>query len=154
MARLKLCVNFEDYELAANAWKTAAAIKAPANQMVAITNLWVSMNGVAGDAEHAKVRLRRIQAGTGTGTTVTPAKVDNTRTATPQSTARVNFTVEPTDDGDLTLYPHKVHPQGASSKDTTFSDVVLKEGTEIALQIKLPNGATAVKTDGHVEIEE
>jgi len=155
MARLNLCVNWDDFQLGVDAWKTVASVKAPANQMVAVKGFWVCGNGVAGDAEHLKVRLRRVVADSGTGTTFVPVKTNNVMTATAQCTARVKFTVEPTDSGtDQSIYPHKTHPQGSSTKDCTFEDAVIKEGTELALQVKVPSGGVAVYTDGHLNIEE
>lgn len=154
MAGLNLSVNFDDVALVVGSYKTVAAVQAPANQMVRIKGFWVCTNGIAGDAEHIYVRLTRTTA-SGTGTTITPVKLNNALTATAQCVCKVNFTVEPTLDGTLPyIYPHKIHPQGASAKDCSFDEVYIKEGCQIALQVQVPSGGTIVKCSGHLLIEE
>ena len=154
MAGLNLCVNWIDVALASGSYKTMCAIKAGADQMVRIKSIWQSSAGIAGDAEPLSVRLCRIVADSGTGTGTTPQKLNNALTATPRSTCRNNFTVEPTESGTAPyIFPHKSHPQGASSKECSFDDVFVNEDTEIAVQIKLPSGG-AINNTGHVIIEE
>lgn len=155
MAGLNCSVNWDDVTLAVGSYKTVASVNAPANHMVRVKSLWVCANGVAGDAEHLYVRLCRVTETTGTGDTITPQKLNNALTATPQSVARVNFTAEPTADGTLPyIFPHKIHPQGSSAKDCSFDDVYIKEDTELSVQVKVPSGGTAVKCSGHLIIEE
>jgi hypothetical protein len=155
MAGLNCSVNFDDVTLAVGSYKTVASVQAPANHMVRVKSLWVCANGVAGDAEHLYVRFCRVTGATGTGTAITPQKLNNALTATPLSTARVNFTVEPTADGTLPyIFPHKIHPQGASAKEASFDECFIKEATELSLQVQVPSGGTAVKCSGHLIIEE
>jgi hypothetical protein len=155
MAGLNLSVNFDDVTLSVDAYKTVASIQAPTNHMVRVKSLWVCANGVAGDAEHLYVRLCRVTGATGTGTAVTPQKLNNGLSCAALSTARVNFTGEPTADGTLPyIYPHKIHPQGASAKEASFDECFIKEGTELALQVKVPSGGTPVECSGHLIIEE
>lgn len=155
MAGLNLSISFDDVTLTVGSFKTVLCVKAPTNQMVRVKSIWQAFSGVAGDAAPLDVRLMRTTAASGTGITVVAQKLCTSLSATAQTTARKNFTVEPTADGtDPYLYWHKVHPQGASAKESTFDECFIKEGTELALQIKVPSGGTAVTTSGHMIVEE
>lgn len=157
MARLDCCVNFRNLQLAAAAtWKTMASIEAPAEQMIAIKRIKITGNGIAGDAEPIEVRLTRVEASSGTGTATTPQKINNALTATPQATARVAFSSEPTEDGtDPYLYPSKFHPQGGSVDELTFDgEIIVAEGTELALEMQVPTAGTQIYVSGHIIYEE
>lgn len=155
MARLKASLNFFDVQLAAGAWHTVAAIKAPANAPVQILKYVITGSGIAGDAVPCDVRFTRITADSGTGTTTTPIKLNNGIDATVQSVARVDFgggANEPTESGTAPyLYPQKFHPQSGIMADVTFDDCFVKEGTEIALEAYAP---VSIDVTGHIVFEE
>ena len=155
MARLDCGVYFEDVALSVNAWKTIASLKAPANQMLALKRAKVCGEGIAGDAAPIGVRLARITADSGTGTAVTPRKLNNALTATPQGAARINFTDAPTvAPAAEHLLAGKFHPQGGQVDELVLGEVLLKEGTEIALQCFVPAGGSAINVSGHLNYEE
>ncbi len=146
MSLLDCVVPFEDVATTQNAWKTLASIKAPSDQMLVLTRAEYFPNGTAGDAKHLKARVVRITADSGTGTSITPKKLNNAFGTTPRATARWNFSAEPTV-GDV-LYPSHVHPQGAFAREMRFDGCAVEEGTEIALQVFLLTGETVVNVTG------
>jgi hypothetical protein len=148
MALLDCVTPFEDVDTVANAWKTLASLKAPSDQMLSLKRAEWFPNGVAGDAKHLKARMVRITADSGTGTAITPKKLNNAFGCTPRATARWNFTVEPTV-GDV-LYPSHVHPQGAFAREMTFDGIAVEEGTEVAIQVFMATGETVVKVAGGI----
>jgi hypothetical protein len=155
MAGVGLSVNFDNVALAVGSFKTVAAVKAPTNQMVRLKSFGFSTDGIAGDAVPLEYRLARITAASGTGTATTPIKLNNAMTVTVQTTARKNFTSEPSDSGTAPyLYPGLIHPQGGLSRDVTFDDIFIDGGTELALQVKVPTGGTAVNATGCLLVEE
>lgn len=153
MARLEFSAGFTDVATAAAAWKTVLSLRAPANQLVAVKRVKIHGAGIAGDAEPFRMRLARVQAGTGTATTSAGLKLNNAIGATVQTVVKVNFTSEPTDDGTAPyLYPDKFHPQGGKGDETTFDNLTIAHATELALQVYAPAGDTAVA--GHIIAEE
>jgi len=155
MAGLNCSANFEDVAGTAGSWKTLLTLKAPTNQMLRIRRVKICGLGTAGDAKPIGVRLTRVSQGTGTGTTKTPQKLNNALTVTVQATQRINFTVEPTEDGtDPYLYAGKFHPQGGLVDDLPFDDLIVKENTEVALEVKIESGQTAITMSGHLIYEE
>jgi hypothetical protein len=155
MAGLGESVNFAAVATTVASYKTIASVRAPANQMVQLKGFSAHAAGVAGDAAPLPFRLCRVTAGTGTGTATTPIKTNNGLTCTPQATARVNFSAEPTADGtEPYLYPGLFHPQGGITREVEFNDCWIKEGTELALQVQVPTGGTAVTLTGHLLVEE
>lgn len=155
MARLDCGVYFEDVALTADAWVTVASLKAPANQMLALKRVKICGEGVAGDAKPLGVRVSRVTADSGTGTAATPRRLNNALTASPQATARTTFTVEPTTApaGEY-LFAGKFHPQGGTVDELVLGEVLVKEGTETAVQVKLPAGQSVINVSGHVNYEE
>ena len=155
MAGVGLSIGFDEVELVVDAWKTVASVKAPANQMVKLNSIALHADGIAGDAKPLLLRLARVVAGSGSASAATPQKLNNALTVTPQTTARKNFTTEPTADGtDPYIRPGLFHPQGGIIRDDTFSGLYLKEGSELAVQVKVPSGGVAVKVTGGAEVEE
>ena len=154
MAGLRCSVNFDMTDVAADAWKTVCALKAPTNQMLKLLKANFFPNGTTGDAPHIDLRLTRITAASGTGTAVTPIKLNNAFSCTPQATARMAFTSEPTEDGTSPyIYPSRTHPQGALMNEVVFDEVGIKEGTELALQCKVVT-TTGIDPRGHLIYEE
>lgn len=154
MAGLVCSVNFDVTNIAADAWVTVASLRAPTNQMLKLLKANFFPNGTSGDAPHIDLRLSRVTAGSGTGTAVTPVKVNNAFTCTPQATARIAFTAEPTADGTLPfIYPSRTHPQGALMNEVVFDTVGVKEGTELALQAFVVT-TTGLDPRGHLIYEE
>jgi len=160
MAGLNLSHSFRDVTLSVGSWKTVASWRAPGgggtnDQMVRLSSLKLASNGQSGDSEALGIRLARVQAGTGTATTQTPQKVNNALSAVPRSICKVNFTAEPTDDGTSPyLFEDKFHPQGGNVQNWEFDEFIVKEGTEVAVQLMVPTGGTAVKVSGHLIGEE
>lgn len=155
MACLEVSAGFTDVTLSVNAWKSVVSIKAPANQMIRIRSLKFCGNGIAGDAEPCGLRWADVQASTGTATTYTPQKVNRQIGVTVQSVTRHTFTAEPTDNGTAPyIFPDKFHPQGGISNSFEFSNFIIQAGGEMALQLFVPTGGTAIKVSGHVLYEE
>lgn len=160
MAGLKLSHSFRDVVLSVGSWKSVASWRAPGgggtnDQMVRLSSLKLAASGQSGDAEALGFRIARVQAGTGTGTSQAPQKLNNALTAVPRSTCRHTFTAEPTDDGTSPyLFEDKFHPQGGDVQNWEFDDFLVKEGTEVAVQIIVPTGGTAIKVSGHIIGEE
>lgn len=156
MARVNICLGFTDAATVAGAWKTLASLRAPANQIVALKRVRLHGEGIAGDAKPIGVRLCRITPGNGSATTVTPLKLNNALSLTVQTVGRITFTgTEPTDDGTAPyLMPDKFHPQGGKGDEMTFDDFLIANGTELALQVLVPSGQTAIPVSGHMVAEE
>ncbi|MFH0903175.1 MAG: hypothetical protein V2A73_21310 [Pseudomonadota bacterium] len=155
MAGNVFCIGFTDVVTVVNTWKTMASIRAPTNQMVHVKRVKVVGAGIAGDAEPLGVRLARVTAGTGTRTVAVAQKLNNALPCAVQSTVCVNFTAAPTDSGtDPWLYPSRFHAQGGQADDVTFDDLWIAENTELALQVRVPSGGTAITATGHIVAEE
>jgi len=154
MARLRLCGNWEDVALAVGSWKTVASVKAGADQVELIKRVRLATDGIAGDAKPLEFRMQRVTAGTGTGVTVTASKLNETNGTTPRSVFRNNFTAGPTEASNGVLGQDKFHPQGGEYQDFSFEDLEVAQGNEIAVQVKVPSGGTAVNCSGHIIYEE
>lgn len=155
MAGLKCCANFEDILTVVGSWKTVISLRATLYDIVRVCRVKIHGEGIAGDAKPVAVRLTRVVASSGTGTTGLAIKLNNAFPLTPETVVRYNFTVEPTETGTTPyLYVSKFHPQGGQADDITFDDLMIDSGTELALQIKVPAGGTAINVTGHIIIEE
>jgi hypothetical protein len=154
MARLFMCLNWEDVTLSVNAWKTVGAIKAGSSQGLVLERVRMATSGVAGDAIPLEVRLQPITADSGTGTNATPSKRKRTNSVSTRATCRVNFSAEPTSTANSHVGQDKFHPQGGELQDLKFDEVELAGGEEIAIQVKVPGGQTAVACSGHAFWEE
>lgn len=155
MARLEFNAGFSNVNGAVGSWKGILSVRAPTNQVVAVKRVKISGHGTSGDAKPIDVRLTRISAGTGTATTITPQKLNNIYTATVQSVAKKDFTVAPTEDGtDPHIYEGNLHPQTGFVDELTFSDLTIKEGTELLLEVKIPSSESQIPFSGHMICEE
>lgn len=97
-----------EVSLAAATAKTVLQVTAPANQRVKIKGWGVYFDGTSVSAEPVEIKLMR-QTTSGTMTSVTPEKCDDSLPETVQSTAGVNASVEPTYGG--VLQYREIHPQ-------------------------------------------
>lgn len=154
MAKLNLCVSWEDVALVAGSWKTVAGIQAGTDQVVSLKRVRLATSGVAGGAKPLEFRLHRITAASGTGTAFTPVTVNESNTTTKRSTCRVNFSAEPTLTANKYLFQDKFHPQGGLAHEYSFSDVEIAAAAETVIQVKLPSAETVVNCSGHAVYEE
>jgi hypothetical protein len=150
MAGLKLCVCWEDVLLVVGSWKTVGSIRAGSDQKVQLEGSRLATDGIAGDAKSLEFRIQPVTAGSGTGTAITPSKVQGFDATTPRSIARVNFSAEPTATANAVLCQDKFHPQGGEWQDFTFKDVYTAAAGEVAVQVKVPSGQVAVNCSGHL----
>lgn len=97
--------------LAATTTLTIVQLVAGTNHAITVLGWGVSFNSVAAADEPVLCRLR-IQTSAGTSVAGTIEQQDRQHSATFDTTARIDFTVEPTDGGDLVdVWPTKlVHP--------------------------------------------
>lgn len=162
MAFNDLCLNFDAPDatnpgilLTAGSFKTVASIKAPSDGPIKVKAVKLGASGIAGDAVPLVIRFRRVTPASGTGTSETPVRTNGTIAASPRSTCRINFTSEPTAlSPDEILFPDRFHPQGGIANGFQISPFVQEEESEVALQIQVPTGQTAVRVTGHILFEE
>lgn len=158
MAEVGFCVNFEDVALTVGSWKSVCALRAPTNQLVKLLKVAAMLEGIAGDAKPIGMRLMKLStAGAGTATAATPERLNSaispSNSNIPRSTARVNFSAEPSDSGKY-LYAGKVHPQGGAIFNVEFDGAVLADDSEVVLQLKIPSAQVQVNASGHLVAEE
>jgi hypothetical protein len=156
MAGLKFTLGFEDVALVANTWVTLVSARAPTNQMAQLLGLKLAGSGVAGDAKPVSFRMRRVTAGSGTGTTVAAQKTHNAISCNVQTVGRNAFSAAPSDDAGAApyMFPDKFHPQGGIINSFEFDDVYVKEATELAVEAKLAASETVISVSGHIHCEE
>lgn len=113
MAGQRCTVNSGEVTMVANTAKTLLQIKAAANQRALIRSLRVTGKQPAGGTDTpGKLRMTRSTANFGTaGSYPTPSKDNPSNGETVQTTAGVNFSVEPTSPTDSALW-WEVQPQG------------------------------------------
>ena len=130
MAGLLLTATSGECTLAAATAKTLLQIKAPTNQRVLLRSLAVIGKQAAGGTDAVvKVRLTRSTANFGTGTSVTPIKMDPAWGETVQTTVAKDFSGEPTNPTDIS-YWLEVQPQ---------SGLILPFAP--GLELRIPGGA-------------
>jgi hypothetical protein len=93
----------------ANTTTTILQIAAPTNQKLRVFEASISFDGVT--AADAKILVEHVADATtgGTGTAVTPQKVNGSDGETIQQTGKEAFTVEPT--GGRVIFKELIHPQ-------------------------------------------
>lgn len=105
MAGVRANVNSGEVTLVASTAKTVLQITAATNQRVLLKGLRIFGKQAAGGTDvPIKIRMTRSTANFGTGTTATPGKNDPTDSETLQTSAKSNFTVEPTTPTDSGLW--------------------------------------------------
>jgi len=97
-------------EALTTAAETVVQIVAAANQRVKVLGFGVFFDGISPTAEPIQVELCR-QSTAGTSSALTPVKWDDSLAETLTTTARQDFTAEPTT-GDV-IWSGEVHPQGS-----------------------------------------
>lgn len=120
------------------AWKTILLIAAPANTALRLIQSKISFNGTSPTGGKIRVRIARSATG-GTGTNVTPAKVNASDAETLQTTAKENFSGEPS--GGTTVIESYVHPQ---SGEEFRLNLKVKAGETVAIQVNAPSAVDAV----------
>ena len=102
MAGLTFRANSGDVSLVANTPKTVLQVKAPTNQRVRVTAREITVKDAPSSTNTGiKIRYTYSTANFGTGTAVTPVKIDQGRPESINSTAASNFSTEPTSPTDL-----------------------------------------------------
>lgn len=91
--------------------KTAVQVQAPSNFNVRVRRVTVTLDGQSATDAKVYVAITRQTAKTDSGTAMTAQLVDDNG-GTAQTTARYNYTAEPTDDSNGLLHECLVHPQG------------------------------------------
>lgn len=151
MAKLQLCLNWEDVTLSVNAWKTVGSVKAGSDQVLSLVRMHLGVDGISGDAKPLEVRLQRVTASSGTGTSATPGRVNETNGTTIRSSCRINFTAEPTAIATgPDLFHNKFHPQGGVINELVLLEAEVAAAQECAVQVKVPTGGNADKCSGHL----
>ena len=141
MAGVQIHVNSGEVTLAAATAKTVLQIKSPAQQRLIVKNIVITGKSPAGGVDTpVKVRLTRSSASFGTGTAGTPSKNDPSDSETIQSTAFVNFTVEPTTPTDGGVM-WEVQPQSGVMWQSPFGQEYKIPGGQ-SLQIEMTSVAT------------
>lgn len=98
--------------------KTVLTVTAPSNHRDKLGGFGISFDGTVAGNEPVVVELMRFTGGTGTGTTVTPTKVDDSIAEAIQSTSKSNYSAEPTA-GEI-LDVKEIHPQTGYEKYYPF----------------------------------
>ncbi len=145
MAGLVCSATSGEVALVAATAKTVLQIKAPTNQRVTMKKLVITGKQAAGGTDApVLVRLTRSTANFGTGTGVTPIKLDPGMGETVQSTSAKNFTVEPTSPTDA-LMSFEVQPQSGIIEPYGFGAEPKIPGGQ-SLNIELTSAATPTLT--------
>lgn len=108
--------------------KTILQIAAAANHRAKVQEFSVTFKGTSNTAAPVLVEIVR-QTSAGTMTTVTPSRLDIAHTATTQTGASRNATVEPTSHATFPIYKQfLVHPQGGYTWQAPFGQELIVEG--------------------------
>lgn len=108
MSGVKWACTTAEIALAAATAKTVLQVVAPTNQRLLVTRVGLFFDGISTTAEPVQVRILR-QTTAGTSSVNTPVKRNFGDNETLQTTARDNFTVEPTNSDVYDVY--EIHPQ-------------------------------------------
>lgn len=155
MARTNIIVPFSEVTLTSGDWKTVAAWASAAQQITKALSLKFAGRGVSGDAIPIRFRFAQITAASGTGSSVTPVHTNTNYTFTPRTTARNNFSSQPTLTAATDIYyPDKFHPQGGLVGNFEFHDFLVGPTKEMAVQMFVESAETAIIVSGHVLLEE
>jgi hypothetical protein len=150
MAGIICAVPFEGVSLSAATVKTPVALVAAANHRIKIRAVRVHTDSVDGTDQTVKVYLQRITTD-GTGTAATPRKL-GTHSETVQTTAKVNYTVEPTYTANEIPFRSGGHPQGLVAESWRVGgEIELAGGGMIGLRVL---AADAQTISGMIEFEE
>lgn len=123
-------VNAAKRTINANTTTTILQVNAPANQKLRVYEASISFDGIVA-ADHKILVEQVVDATTGgTGTTVTPQKLNGSDGETIQQTSKENYTVEPT--GGRVVWKELIHPQAGY---TWRGFVPVKGGGAFALRV-------------------
>ena len=138
MARNNFHVSTQaEVTLTAASTKTVLALIAPTSQGVAVKSATISFNGSSSSVQEIIVELVRFAAD-GTGTAVTPSKKFS-GTDTLRTTAKKNYTVEPTTPEILAGF--EVNAQaGVQYPFPLDGEVIAKGGEVIGIRVTTPTG--------------
>jgi hypothetical protein len=137
MARVRATATTESEEpLAAATAETVLQVVAASNHPIAIKSLDVTFDGTSATAEPVVVLLVR-QTGAGTSSAATPRE-ETAFGVTLQTTARIDFSVEPSSD-DAILRRWNVHPQaGVMEKFGPDDEIILGSAARLGIKVTAP----------------
>lgn len=137
MARVRAVATTESEEaLAAATAETVLQVVAAANHPIALKSVQVSFDGTSASAEPVVVLLVR-QTGAGTSVAATPRE-ETAYGITIQTTARIDFSVEPTSD-DSVLRRWNVHPQsGVMEKFGPDDEIIIGSSGRVGIKVTAP----------------
>lgn len=125
MAGLLCQVDFSNFSPAAATERCAVLITAPANQRLRLRRVVIKTNGTSGTDAAVDVVIRRCSSA-GTMTGATPRRLQAGFDETPQATASVNATANPTT-GD-TVFRAGFHPQATFDERIAPNEPIDVEG--------------------------
>ena len=148
MARLRFSVTTEGEQALTTSEETILQVVAPTNHRVAVLGFSVSFDASA-LAAAVEVQIAR-QTTAGTSAAATPVKDDDSIAETIQSTARKNFTAEPTK-GDI-LRRYNIQP-ASGGIEMVFGDdeIIIGGGDRLGIICIAP---AAVNVFAHFNCEE
>lgn len=137
MADLQFSARVPEQALSSDVTGTVIQLTTPANQRVKILRWGLFFDGTQPRNEPVSVRVLR-QTSSGTADPLSLVKLDNSISETPQTTARYNFSSEPTD-GDI-LESYNIHPQqGIMIPYVLGQELIIGGGSMLGISCAAPN---------------
>jgi hypothetical protein len=141
MADLRFSAQISEQALSSDTTETLIQLAAPANQRVKILRWGVFFDGTQPRNEPVQIRLLR-QTSSGTADALSLVLLDDSLSETPQTSARSNFTAEPSS-GDV-LESYNIHPQqGIFVPYVLGQELILGGGGRIGVDCNAPNNVNA-----------
>jgi hypothetical protein len=141
MADLRFSAQISEQALSSDTTETLIQLAAPANQRVKILRWGVFFDGTQPRNEPVQIRLLR-QTSSGTADALSLVLLDDSLSETPQTSARSNFTAEPSS-GDV-LESYNIHPQqGIFVPYVLGQELIIGGGGRIGVDCNAPNNVNA-----------
>jgi hypothetical protein len=151
MSGRKAIVNSGAVSVVASATKTLLAIKAPATHGIIATLAEVEFEGAAAANDKA-ITLKYCTCTTdGTGTTLTLANADRQDDSLPGTTAKKDYSAEPT--GDIVVL-RDIYVDGNKGNDSFPGAIRLKANEVFFIQSVAPSGITTVNAKATIGFDE
>lgn len=141
MANLLFSAQISEQALSQDTVETLIQLSAPANQRVKLVRWGVFFDGTQPRNEPIQVRLIR-QESSGTADALSLVKLDNSLSETVRSTARYNFSVEPS--GSSVIESYNIHPQqGIYVPYVLGQEILISGGGRLGIDCNAPNDVNA-----------
>lgn len=141
MANLLFSAQISEQALSQDTVETLIQIVAPTNQRVKIVRWGVFFDGTQPRNEPVQIRVLR-QLSSGTASSLSLVKLDDSLSETIRTTARYDFTSEPT--GSSVIESYNIHPQqGIYVPYVLGQEIIISGGGRLGIDCNAPNDVNA-----------